>query len=196
MKYLSLLIMTSSLTMLPVAPHAGSPSLLEDKDLQEETMQRSAGVNLSQQEQILSTQFDELSNAFKKAVSYEDGEGVPQDYQKAVALYEELAELGRPDAQYNLGVMYELGKGVPQDYSKALHWYNKAAENGNVDAQFDLGFMYFDGEDILQDYQKALYWWEKAAENGDAWAQFNLGLTYERGEGVPQDVKQALYRFQ
>ena len=38
---------------------------------------------------------------------YEEGNGVPQDYAKAVKWYRLAADQGYADAQYNLGVMYE-----------------------------------------------------------------------------------------
>ena len=36
------------------------------------------------------------------------------DYAEAVRWYRETAEVGEPEAQYNLGVMYNFGRGVPQ----------------------------------------------------------------------------------
>lgn len=63
-------------------------------------------------------------------VMYYQGEGVRQDYQKALEWYTKAANQGFSGAQYNLGVMYSQGKGVPQDYQKALEWYGKACDNG------------------------------------------------------------------
>jgi TPR repeat protein len=56
---------------------------------------------------------------------YDDGQGVPQDYQEAVKWYRRAAAQGY--AQFNLGVSYELGHGVPQDFIRALMWYSVAA---------------------------------------------------------------------
>ena len=46
---------------------------------------------------------------------YHRGEGVERDIDKAVSLYLGAAELGHPEAQFNLGNMYLLGEGLPQD---------------------------------------------------------------------------------
>ena len=56
------------------------------------------------------------------------GQGIPQNYQKAVARYRQAAEQGNAEAQYHLGEKYELGQGVPQSYTVAAEWYSKAAE--------------------------------------------------------------------
>ena len=63
-----------------------------------------------------------------------------QDFDKGFAAYQSgdwatalrewtpLAEQGRADAQYNLGLIYDKGWGVPQDYKAAVKWYRLAAE--------------------------------------------------------------------
>ena len=42
------------------------------------------------------------------------------NYKKSVSYYGKAAELGNPEAAYNLGVLYFQGRGVPQNYQKAL----------------------------------------------------------------------------
>ena len=61
----------------------------------------------------LATQGDPFAQSFL-GVMYENGRGVPQDYDEAVKWYRLAAAQGDAHAQYNLGVMYENGKGVPQ----------------------------------------------------------------------------------
>ena len=58
---------------------------------------------------------------------YDTGEGVPQNYAKALEWYTKSANQGYSQAQYNLGLMYKNGEGVPQDYTKALELFQKAA---------------------------------------------------------------------
>jgi TPR repeat protein len=65
---------------------------------------------------------------------YGNGQGVPQDYAKAVAWYTKAAAQGYATAQYNLGVMYYDGQGVPQDYVQAHKWLNLAASKGQENA--------------------------------------------------------------
>jgi TPR repeat protein len=72
-------------------------------------------------------------------VCYAKGEGVKQDYKKAIELFKKAAEQDDADAQNNLGDCYYYGWGVKQDYKKAFEWYKKAAEQGNANAQYNLG---------------------------------------------------------
>ena len=57
---------------------------------------------------------------------YDNGYGVPQNYQEAIKWYRRAAEQGNNRAQFNLGLMYDNGDGVPQDYVQAHMWYDLA----------------------------------------------------------------------
>jgi TPR repeat protein len=113
------------------------------------------------------------------------------DYEAAIKEIRPLAEQGRADAQFNLGVMYANGQGESQDHAEAVRWYRLAAEQGFVLAQYNLGLMYAHGQGVPQDYGEALRWYRLAAEQGDADAQLNLGVMYVKGQGVLQDYVQA-----
>ena len=58
---------------------------------------------------------------------YEEGKGVPLDYDKALKWYIEAADCSYCDydssARYRLGLMYQEGNGVPNDYVTAYMWY-------------------------------------------------------------------------
>lgn len=127
-------------------------------------------------------------------VTYEQGEGVPQDDTLAVSWYRKAAEQGDASGQRALGFMYFNGRGVPQDHAAALNWYRKAAEQGEAEAQNAIGHMYSEGlGGVSQDYAAALSWYRKAAEQGVARAQFTLGWRYRRGrQGVSRDYAAAL----
>jgi len=56
--------------------------------------------------------------------------------------YQQAAEQGQAQAQYQLGLIYKQGKGVPQDDALAIHWFRKAAEQGQAGAQNQLGLLY------------------------------------------------------
>jgi TPR repeat protein len=103
---------------------------------------------------------------YNLGVMYRDGEGVRQDYKKAIEWTEKAAKQGYVSAQYNLGVMYDNGQGVRQDYKKAKEWYEKAANQGDVDAQYNLGIMYDNGEGVKQDKKIAKEWFGKACDGG------------------------------
>ena len=64
---------------------------------------------------------------------YKNGEGVRQDYTKAVEWYTKAANQGIADAQYNLGYSYYKGEGVRQNNIQAKEWFGKACDNGNQD---------------------------------------------------------------
>lgn len=61
---------------------------------------------------------------------YNNGEGVPVDFQQAFTWCSKAAEQGDTNAQYNLGVMYAEGVIVPQDWVQALKWLDLAALRG------------------------------------------------------------------
>ena len=128
---------------------------------------------------------------------YEQGDGVIQDFKKALYWWTISAVQGNADAQLKLGEMYHYGQGVTQDYINAVYWYTKASQNGHghEKAQYYLGRMYHKGDGVIQDYKKALYWWTEASKNGHINAQVYLGLMYEQGQGIPQDYKQAMYWY-
>jgi len=71
----------------------------------------------------------DVDSQFHVGVMYDNGQGVPQDYQEAIRWYLAAAEQGDAGAQNSLGVRYQRGQGVPQDYIQAHMWYNLAASN-------------------------------------------------------------------
>ncbi len=128
---------------------------------------------------------------FMLGLSYDLGQGVPQDHSQAAVWYRRAADQGKAYAQHNLGYAYGHGEGVPQDYAQAVAWYRKAAEQGVSEAQCCLGNSYDFGQGVSQDDAQAAIWYHKAAEQGHARAQFNLGLVYYAGKCVTQDYLQA-----
>ncbi len=75
-------------------------------------------------------------------VSYYYGNGVKQDYKKAVQYYQKAAAKGHPFGMYNLAVACENGNGTPKDLEKATKYYQMAAEHGvnmAIDALIRLG---------------------------------------------------------
>ncbi|MDY0351880.1 MAG: tetratricopeptide repeat protein [Desulfobulbaceae bacterium] len=73
----------------------------------------------------------EAEAQFKLGALYKNGEGVEQNYDKALEWYTKSAEQGYADAQVILGAMYYTGQGVEQDKSKAFEWWSKAAAQDN-----------------------------------------------------------------
>ena len=98
--------------------------------------------------------------------SYSSGEGVEQDYEKAVEYYQLAADQGNADAQYNLGYSYYFGEGVEQDYEKAVEYYQLTADQEVPAAMFALGDCYYLGNGVDQDLKKAEEWYQKALDAG------------------------------
>ncbi len=101
------------------------------------------------------------------AAMYREGQGVAQDYAKAVTLFTRAAKQGYPSAQFSLAAMYRLGQGVKRDYVTAMKWYLKAARQGDAEAQNSLGAMYEYGRGVRSNRMIAHMWYEVAEANGN-----------------------------
>lgn len=130
--------------------------------------------------------------AFNLGLCYENGEGVRQDYQKALRWYTKGAELGHPRAQCSAGVLCENGgegEFEPRP-EEAFQWYLKAAEQGNARAQVLLASAYRRGFGCEQDPVAAVQWYTRAAEQNYAQAQYELGLWYlERARDLNAEMQ-------
>ena len=109
--------------------------------------------------------------------------------------WQEDAEKGIPQAQYNLALMYDKGTGVPQNYEKSYDWFLKAANSGLEDAQHAIGYIYLGGHGRDKNIVDAEKWFLKAALQGHARSQFTLGLIYDIGEGIERDSAKAYMWF-
>ena len=69
------------------------------------------------------------------AVRYEHGQGVSQDYSRAVRLYCSAARKGNVKAPYRLGWLYANGRGVKRDDALAAAWFRVAAKRGSAPAK-------------------------------------------------------------
>jgi TPR repeat protein len=103
--------------------------------------------------------------------TYYHGQGVKQDNQRAVALFEKAAGLGDIESAFNLGKMYEYGMGVEQSDSRAATWYRKGAELGDAESQFNAGVMYYKGQGVAADRAEAAKWWTVAMMKGGKFAE-------------------------
>ena len=142
--------------------------------------------------------------------TYDDGNGVPQDYGQALKWYGKAAEQGNASAQNSLGIMYALGRGVNRDKAEAVVWYKKAAKQGLAEASYNLGISYYNGDGVQQNFAFAYGWLAIALSRGDSQAEealkrttdelhgrldeakFRLAELYASGQEVPRDFKTAL----
>lgn len=113
------------------------------------------------------------------AALYTSGQGVTQDYNRAVAWFKYAANAGVANAAYNLGVLYQQGLGVEQDMPLALNWYRRAALQGHAEAEYNLGIAYIEGIGTPFNPQLAAALFQQAAMKGIVEAAYNLGLILE-----------------
>eukprot|EP00742_Colponemidia_sp_Colp-10_P011747 GILJ01013098.1.p1 GENE.GILJ01013098.1~~GILJ01013098.1.p1 ORF type:complete len:1171 (+),score=101.33 GILJ01013098.1:479-3514(+) len=143
----------------------------------------------------------------EKAHRARDGQGVPQDIQKAIRFYEEAAALNDAEALFNLGVILIEGRfGTKPNPYKAKEYLERAAAMspylmlagkvkmmnlGVALAQNSLGISYREGRGVDIDLKRAFKWFRKGARNGDSTSQNNLGYAYLNGDGVEIDYREA-----
>lgn len=85
------------------------------------------------------------------------------DFPKAVPVFERLAELGHPVAEWLMGNIYFFGQGVPRDYTRAQKMFKSAAEQGYFAAFAPTAQMYEQGLGTPKDPSIAYYWYNIAA---------------------------------
>ena len=120
---------------------------------------------------------------------YMQGQGVPQDYDKAMRLFRKAAKKKLPNAQNNLGVMYAGGYGLKQDFKQAISWFKKAASQGYVIAIDNLADLYEKGVAVNQDPIEAERWRYESSKIKSGKGKFSEAVTiklsgsddYEKG---------------
>jgi TPR repeat protein len=112
-------------------------------------------------------------------------------YLTALALAQEAAGVGDPQAHALVGRIYAEGLGVGKDEITAARWYARAAELGDVPSMVTFGNMLAEGRGVGKDRAKAAELYEKAAMTGDPLANYNLGLLFLRGDGKPENPSRA-----
>lgn len=113
------------------------------------------------------------------------GEGVKQDYGKALSLFSLSAQQGSLVALYNLAQMHQHGLGTVPSCTLAVQLYKKVAERGRWSASIHEAYkLYQRGE-----YAAALYRYEQAAQQGYEVAQSNAAYMYDKGLGVAKEIE-------
>ena len=125
---------------------------------------------------IASKRFD-ANVQYKLGVMYDTGQGVEQDFTKAIEHFEQSIKYKeKPYSLWRLGKIYLLGKGVTKDYDKAKEYFERAEAVGDANSQFELGHIHEYGKGIPISLPRAIHYYEKSAEQGDADAQYKLDL--------------------
>jgi len=139
-------------------------------------------------------------------IMYKKGEGVPKDaveadkwFQKALNIWQPLADKGEALAQSHISDMYYNGYGVKQDGLKTYEWLRKAADQGLASAQYAVGDTFYNGQygeyKTKKNPAEGFKWMFKSAQQGNADAQYELYKKYKEGKDIKQDWAEAYFWF-
>lgn len=115
-----------------------------------------------------------------------------QEFEKAVPILKQAAELGNAESQYNLGYCYRAGFGIDQNIEKGIYWFSKSADQGFNDGLYQMMMAYGNGDGVEQNYNKAYEYGLKCAENGDETCMWNVINSYYSGIGVEKNMDKML----
>jgi TPR repeat protein len=87
-------------------------------------------------------------------------------YERAAAIWRQLADQGHIKSINNLATMYVQGKGVPRDYARAHALFRRAAARNDARAAYNLGIAHEFGRGVPVDDRQALGWYRKASDRG------------------------------
>ena len=87
-----------------------------------------------------------------------------QDSARVAVLYQQAADQGHPDAQFNLASLYGGDHGVQQDSARTASLLQQAIEQGHAVAHFNLALLCRDGHGVQQDSARATALLQQAAE--------------------------------
>ncbi|KAJ9175694.1 hypothetical protein P3X46_014225 [Hevea brasiliensis] len=104
------------------------------------------------------------------------------------ALLVEAADMGDPDAQYELGCRLRVENDYVQSDQQAFYYLEKAVDQLHPGALYLLGAVYLTGDCVKKDVASALWCFHRAAEKGHAGAAVAYGSLLLRGAQVPESV--------
>jgi uncharacterized protein len=126
------------------------------------------------------------------------GEGLPFQYLYLAdfARLRHEAELGKPEALFQLGLMHydpPESSGISQSYRRAFILFFEAGLRGHTTAQHNVGAMYWNGDYVAQNLVEGYAWFRVAALAGD-----NAGLRKVKRHAAdlsPEQLKMATDRM-
>ncbi|MEL7452392.1 MAG: toll/interleukin-1 receptor domain-containing protein [Pseudomonadota bacterium] len=148
---------------------------------------------------------------------YENGEGVPVDFDEAVQLYRKACDGGHSMGCNNLGYYHQIGRVVDMNPTESVRLYRiacvggeilgcknlektyqdignarQACDGGNMKECTYLGYEYEQGNRLPEDFNKAIELYRTACNGGNPTGCNNLGYYYELGRVVQKDDAEAL----
>lgn len=105
-----------------------------------------------------------------------------------VALLVEAANMGDPEAQYELGCRLRVENDYVQSDQQAFYYIEKAVEKLHPGALYLLGAVYLTGDCVKKDIASALWCFHRASEKGHVGAAIAYGSLLLRGAQVPEHL--------
>ncbi|ACU60725.1 SEL1-like repeat protein [Chitinophaga pinensis] len=140
-------------------------------------------------------QLKQVAKSAEKALTFfEEAQEYKEQgqYEKALDLFRQSAELGNPAALTSIGHTYEVAY---DDFDKAFAYYSQAAQLGEVYAMSNLGLSYQYGRGTAVDIPAAIDWFQKAADRKHGDAYLYLGDIYYHSTFNVVDYDKALFNY-
>ena len=136
----------------------------------------------------------QMMSSYHLAKLYHKGaNGVPPNIGKAVFYYEQAADLGLPQAQYELALLFDVGDKIPENRDKAIHYMMEAAKS-LPDAKYALAVWIERGYLGKTNQAWAVTLYEQAANAGVENAIKSLIAIYHGGYGhFPENIRREQY---
>ena len=136
--------------------------------------------------------------AYRLGYMYDTGQGdSEQDLDEAVVWYRRGADLGDPEAQYQLAGILSMKDSKYYNVTKSNEYLTKAAEQGQIEAAHQLGLMYAYGSNgVRRNVDKAKKFLIKSCEGGYDQAMVDYANMCFEGQVLPQDLETAAKWFQ
>ena len=127
---------------------------------------------------------------------YRTGEGVAQDYAKAMSLGQAAIEMKAPTGYFTVGMLYRDGKGVNGDPIKALEYFEKGAALGDAYSMEAAGRMIYNGQGAPRNLEKAMKYIERAAKQDHIDALVLLGYIHDTNSAFVEKPERAVEIYQ
>ncbi len=137
----------------------------------------------------------------------QDGEGIRQDEEEALRLYDLVLERepGNPMALNNMSQLYHKRyaeaamrldeSGMAAMRGRMLELLAQADKQGLAMAARNLGSLHYEGSLGKKDLQAAYQHFDDAANRGDIFSRRMLGYMLEHGQGLPVSHAEAAYHY-
>ncbi|PIA46705.1 hypothetical protein AQUCO_01500324v1 [Aquilegia coerulea] len=102
------------------------------------------------------------------------------------ALLVEAADMGDPDAQYELGCRLRVENEDVQSDQQAFYYIEKAVDQLHPGALYLLGAVYLTGDCVKQDVGSALWCFHRASQKGHTGAAIAYGSLLLQGAKIPE----------